>query len=86
MFFEKLCDFLDRNFPSRKFLPRDFEENEKKPLGWTTSVNVDILQVETSSNIKAVMAAWNKKTANWLFRYVYNLLLLSCFKCHHSYL
>jgi len=45
--------------------------NEKKPLGWTTSVNVDILQVETGSNIKAVMAAWNKKTANWLFRYVY---------------
>lgn len=33
--------------------------------------NLDILGVETGENVKVMMDAWNKFTANWLRRYVY---------------
>lgn len=39
--------------------------------GWDYSSNVDILEFETASNLKSLTAAWNKRTANWLGRYVY---------------
>merc|ERR1712216_831868 len=39
--------------------------------GWENSNNVDIIEFETAPNVKTLSAAWNKKTANWLGRYVY---------------
>lgn len=39
--------------------------------GWSLSSNVDILTFEFGSNVKTVTGGWNKKTANWLGRYVY---------------
>ena len=45
------------------------EKGEVK--GWGLSRNVDIIDFETGPNLKTVSAAWNKKTANWLGRYVY---------------
>lgn len=44
---------------------------EGKAKGWENSNNVDILEFETAPNVKTLSAAWNKKTANWLGRYVY---------------
>lgn len=46
-------------------------DSEGKPLSWENSNNVDIFEFETASNVKSLTAAWNKKTANWLGRYVY---------------
>jgi len=45
------------------------EKGEAK--GWENSVNIDILDFEFAPNIKLMSAAWNKKTANWLGRYIY---------------
>jgi len=39
--------------------------------GWEHSVNVDILKFELAPSFKVGSAAWNKKTATWLSRYVY---------------
>mmetsp|Transcript_16863 Transcript_16863/g.24749 ORF Transcript_16863/g.24749 Transcript_16863/m.24749 type:complete len:502 (-) Transcript_16863:501-2006(-) len=39
--------------------------------GWDVSNNVDIIEFETAPNVKTLSASWNKKTANWLGRYVY---------------
>jgi hypothetical protein len=47
-----------------------FDENGN-PKGWENSNNVDIIEFETAPNVKTLSAAWNKKTANWLGRYVY---------------
>lgn len=47
-----------------------FDENGKAK-GWENSNNVDIVDFETAPNVKTLSAAWNKKTANWLGRYVY---------------
>jgi len=47
-----------------------FDENGNAK-GWENSNNVDIVEFETASNVKTLSAAWNKKTANWLGRYVY---------------
>jgi len=47
-----------------------FDENGKQK-GWEHSNNVDIISYETAPNMKTLSAAWNKKTANWLSRYVY---------------
>eukprot|EP00557_Chaetoceros_sp_GSL56_P005583 CAMPEP_0176495676 /NCGR_PEP_ID=MMETSP0200_2-20121128/10787_1 /TAXON_ID=947934 /ORGANISM="Chaetoceros sp., Strain GSL56" /LENGTH=500 /DNA_ID=CAMNT_0017893577 /DNA_START=132 /DNA_END=1634 /DNA_ORIENTATION=+ len=46
-------------------------DKEGKPKGWENSNNVDIIDFETAPNVKTLSAAWNKKTANWLGRYVY---------------
>lgn len=46
-------------------------DKDGKAKGWENSNNVDILDFETAPNIKTLSAAWNKKTANWLGRYVY---------------
>jgi len=48
-----------------------FDEKTKEPKGWENSVNIDIIPFETAPNLKTFSAAWNKKTANWLSRYVY---------------
>eukprot|EP00560_Eucampia_antarctica_P001948 CAMPEP_0197831920 /NCGR_PEP_ID=MMETSP1437-20131217/12728_1 /TAXON_ID=49252 ORGANISM="Eucampia antarctica, Strain CCMP1452" /NCGR_SAMPLE_ID=MMETSP1437 /ASSEMBLY_ACC=CAM_ASM_001096 /LENGTH=472 /DNA_ID=CAMNT_0043435053 /DNA_START=74 /DNA_END=1489 /DNA_ORIENTATION=- len=44
---------------------------EGQPLGWGNANNVDILDFEFAQNVKTLSAAWNKKTANWLGKYVY---------------
>ena len=41
------------------------------PIGWENANNIDILQFETAPNLKLLSAAWNKKTSNWLTRYIY---------------
>jgi len=48
-----------------------YDENGKEK-GWEISNNMDILAFETASSIKNNFAAWNKKTSNWLGRYVYS--------------
>jgi len=39
--------------------------------GWEYCNNIDIISFETAPNVKELSAAWNKKTANWLSRYIY---------------
>lgn len=39
--------------------------------GWDHSCNVNILDFEVAPNLKTLTSAWNKKTANWLGRYIY---------------
>jgi hypothetical protein len=48
-----------------------FDPKTGEPLGWENANNVDILDFEFATNVKTLSAAWNKKTANWLGRYVY---------------
>jgi len=40
-------------------------------LGWDIACNINIFEFETAPSIKILSAMWNKKTANWLGRYVY---------------
>lgn len=47
-----------------------FDEN-KNVIGWDNANNMDILEFETATCIKDASGAWNKKTSNWLTRYVY---------------
>mmetsp|Transcript_30358 Transcript_30358/g.55002 ORF Transcript_30358/g.55002 Transcript_30358/m.55002 type:complete len:502 (+) Transcript_30358:111-1616(+) len=42
-----------------------------EPKGWEVSNNIDVIEFETAPNLKTLSAAWNKKTANWLAKYVY---------------
>lgn len=46
-------------------------DKDGKEIGWEHSNNVDIFDFETAPDVKTLSAAWNKKTANWLGRYVY---------------
>lgn len=46
-------------------------DEKGEPKGWEVSNNVDVIQFETAPNLKTLSAAWNKKTANWLAKYVY---------------
>jgi hypothetical protein len=46
-------------------------DNSGEPKGWQVSNNIDVIQFETAPNLKTLSAAWNKKTANWLAKYVY---------------
>jgi hypothetical protein len=46
-------------------------DEEGKPKGWEYSNNIDILSFETAPSLKILSGSWNKKTANWLGRYVY---------------
>ena len=46
-------------------------DKEGNALGWDSSSNIDIWDFETAPNVKILSAAWNKKTANWLAKYVY---------------
>mmetsp|Transcript_160 Transcript_160/g.162 ORF Transcript_160/g.162 Transcript_160/m.162 type:complete len:500 (-) Transcript_160:49-1548(-) len=39
--------------------------------GWEYTNNIDIIEFETAPNLKSLSGAWNKKTANWLARYIY---------------
>jgi len=39
--------------------------------GWEVSNNIDVIKFETAPNLKTLTGAWNKKTANWLAKYVY---------------
>jgi len=47
-----------------------FDENGKEK-GWDNSNNMDIIGFEFATNLKNFSGAWNKKTSNWLARYVY---------------
>lgn len=47
-----------------------FDKNGESK-GWEYCNNVDIIDFETAPNLKTLSGAWNKKTANWLGRYVY---------------
>lgn len=42
-----------------------------EPKGWEVSNNIDLIAFETAPNLKTLSSAWNKKTANWLAKYVY---------------
>lgn len=46
-------------------------DEKGEPKGWENSNNVDIISFETAPNLKTLSAAWNKKTANWLGKYIY---------------
>ena len=46
-------------------------DNRGEPKGWQVSNNIDVIQFETAPNLKTLSSAWNKKTANWLAKYVY---------------
>lgn len=48
-----------------------FDEKTGAVKGWENSNNIDIVAFETAPNVKTLSAGWNKKTANWLSRYVY---------------
>lgn len=48
-----------------------FHQETGEPLGWEVSNNIDVVAFETAPNLKTLSAAWNKKTANWLSKYVY---------------
>lgn len=39
--------------------------------GWEVSNNMDPVKFETAPNLKTLSSVWNKKTANWLAKYVY---------------
>ncbi|GMH83219.1 hypothetical protein TrST_g5133 [Triparma strigata] len=46
--------------------------NDKgEAIGWENANNIDIFEFETAPNLKILSAAWNKKTSNWLTRYIY---------------
>ncbi len=47
-----------------------FDENGNVK-GWNHSSNIEIIAFETAPNLKTLTGAWNKKTANWLGRYIY---------------
>ena len=40
-------------------------------IGWDHTNNVDIWAIETAPNLKTFSRSWNKKTSNWLNRYVF---------------
>jgi lysophospholipid acyltransferase len=42
-----------------------------KQVRFDMAENLDIVGVESGENVKVMMDAWNKFTANWLRRYVY---------------
>jgi len=48
-----------------------FDEKTGEAKGWENSNNIDVITFETATNLKTLSGAWNKKTANWLARYVY---------------
>jgi len=46
-------------------------DEEGNAKGWEHSNNVDCFDFETAPSISTLSRAWNKKTSNWLTRYVY---------------
>jgi len=48
-----------------------FDKDTGKVLGWDNANNINTLQFETAPNLRTLSAEWNRKTANWLNRYVY---------------
>jgi len=47
-------------------------DDKGEPKGWDIACNIDVFTFETAQSVKILSAAWNKKTANWLGRYVYS--------------
>jgi MBOAT, membrane-bound O-acyltransferase family len=48
-----------------------YNDKTGEPIGWDNSRNMDILKFETAQNVQTLSKEWNKKTSNWLTRYVY---------------
>jgi len=46
-------------------------DKDGKIIGWEHTNNIDIWAIETASNFKTFTRSWNKKTSNWLNRYIY---------------
>jgi len=46
-------------------------DDKGEPKGWDLSNNVNILGFETAPNLQTLSKEWNKKTSQWLTRYVY---------------
>jgi len=46
-------------------------DKDNKPKGWTNANNMDIIDFELAPNVEMGSNAWNKKTSNWLTRYIY---------------
>lgn len=46
-------------------------DDKGEPKGWEVSNNMDVIKFETAPNLKTLSSVWNKKTANWLAKYVY---------------
>jgi len=49
----------------------DGYEKDGSQKKWTNANNMDILDFELASNVGGSSKAWNKKTSNWLTRYIY---------------
>lgn len=46
-------------------------DKDGKIIGWEHTNNIDIWEIETASNMKTFTRSWNKKTSNWLNRYIH---------------
>jgi hypothetical protein len=46
-------------------------DKDGKIIGWEHTNNIDIWAIETAPNFKTFTRSWNKKTSNWLNRYIY---------------
>lgn len=49
----------------------DGVDEKGEPKGWDGANNIDILGFELAPDIQQMSRNWNKKTSNWLTRYVY---------------
>jgi MBOAT, membrane-bound O-acyltransferase family len=48
-----------------------YDDETGASKGWTIASGADIWMLETCDSIKVGTKAWNKKTSQWLLRYVY---------------
>lgn len=46
-------------------------DEKGEPKGWSAADNIDILGFEFAPDVSQMSRDWNKKTSNWLTRYVY---------------
>lgn len=49
----------------------DGVDEKGEPLGWEAANNVDVIGFEMAPDVQLMTRNWNKKTSNWLTRYVY---------------
>lgn len=46
-------------------------DEKGEPMGWSNSDNIDVLGFEFPPDVANMTKVWNKKTSDWLTRYVY---------------
>mmetsp|Transcript_7988 Transcript_7988/g.22950 ORF Transcript_7988/g.22950 Transcript_7988/m.22950 type:complete len:501 (+) Transcript_7988:100-1602(+) len=46
-------------------------DDKGEPIGWDAACNLDIIGFELAPDIQHMSKEWNKKTSNWLTRYIY---------------